>query len=193
MKKTISAFLAFLFIITISGCRSSNKKYPNLDYEDAVIIENTPDTGKWHKFLMEIPGLDDRSADKIMKIAANLGVTVEKKDLQLILYEVGEAGLDCAPLTEEAEAILAEYLNYKLNNPEDFPYVALYFFSDDMYIEVQAPTGGMIEFDNRKNVNSVLELDYDFPGPWSPSFSKNHVLPLNQITKTRPVFLTAKP
>lgn len=201
MRKTISTFLALIFLTLLTGCGSSNDKISsndassnyvtsndassndeevnlnNLDYENAEIIENTPTTGKWKKLTFEISGLDDRSADRLARIASNFDVTVEKKELMLGLMEIKEDGTEFVPLTEEAEAILSEYLNYKLNKPEEFPYSHMFYFSDDsIYIEVQAGTGGMIEYDNRKNINSVLGLDYHFVGPWRPGFFNTDVV-----------------
>lgn len=202
MKKTISAFLAFIFIVLSTGCASydgmgesshnsaessetsktvSNiKSTPNnLDISNAAIIENTPTTGQWRKLTFKFPGLDDHSADRLAYIASNFGIAVEKKDITLVQLTddpENEDGAKYVPYTDEAEALLSKYLEYKLDPSKDFTdfYYYMYYLGD-IYIDVQAFTGGMIEYENRKNVNSILELDITGSPAWRPSFfDKSH-------------------
>lgn len=134
----------------------------NLDYENAVIIENTPNTGKWQTMSFDFPVLSKESADRMTALAANYGNAIEKKDILLMLNEYARE--------EDMYVPLSDYDRYLTDANETYPYSVMSYCTDDIYIEVQGPTGGCIELDNRKNVNSILGLDCHFTAPWRPYF-----------------------
>lgn len=175
MKKTISAFFSLIIVFTLSGCGSSDgtgEGYKNLDLSNTKIIENTPDNGKWKKISFENSGLNDQSADRIVKFATNYGVgEIDKNDILLRLTETKEDGTVFVPLSE--------YSDYFVADSENFPYVNMFYCSDDFYIEVQAATGGIIELDYRKNINSVLGLDFKDNAPWRPGFFSKSISPVD--------------
>lgn len=161
MKKNISALITLFIVTTLSGC--SINKY-NLDLENTKIIENTPTTGEWKKISFDSSFLNERSADRLMQFAENYGLAIDKKD---IMMSFNDADLQDVPVSR-----YKEYYDDKAaaDGLEDYPFQCMHYCSDDLYIEIQGPTGGLVELDNRKNVNSVLELDYSYPAPWRPYF-----------------------
>ncbi len=198
MKKIISTFLALITIATLSGCDSSDQlsvdnssnelseydssndkteslgyKIENLDYENARIIENTPKNGKWQKMLYDVPALNEHSADRIVEFAANYGAgEIDKNDILMRL--AADVVDDLVPLSDYYKYLPKDYLSDE--DFIDFPYINMLYCSDDIYIEVQTLTG-FVELDNRKNVNSILDLDFTIKGPWRPSFnSKSEAL-----------------
>lgn len=187
MKKTISTFLALIIITMLSGCdslRDKGGKLDNLDYENAEIIENTPNTGKWQKITFDFPVLTDRSADRMVAFAANYGNTIEKNDILLVLNEFEEE--------ENMYVPLSDYDKYLANDSEIYPYNSMIYCTDDIYIEVQGYTGGMIELDDRKNVNSVLELDYHFIGSWRPYFFRKNEISVDVNDENTTCILNGK-
>ncbi len=184
MKKVIATFLALLTILVMSGCESSNDlsnelsgfdssndkteslgyRIENLDYENAEIIENTPDNGKWHKMSFVFQELNKQSADRMVKFASNYGAgEIDKKDF-LLRRSSDDVKDDLVPLSD--------YDKYLPDGDfEVFPYICMLYCTDDLYIEVQMATGGCVELDNRKNVNSILDLDMHYEAPWRPQFN----------------------
>lgn len=174
MKKTISALFALLTVTTLSGCgstnenvstieqSSSNYKIENLDLTNTKIIENTPISGKWQKLTFDYPKINKQSADRMVKMAAGYGVSIDKDDIKLRLYEMEK---EFAPLSE-----FDEYIPDNLDEEKNYPFVCMLYCSDDFYIEVQTATGGMVELDNRKSIKSVLDCKIDYEAPWRPSF-----------------------
>ncbi len=184
MKKLIATFLALLTIAMLSGCSSSEQqsgdnlsndkteslgyRIENLDYENAKVIENTPENGKWQKMLFDFPVLTEHSADRIVEFAANYGAgEIDKNDIMLWLGVEGEG--EFAPLSDYYKYLPKDYLSDK--DFVDFPYIGMQYCTDDIYIEVQMVTGGLVELDNRKNVNSILDLDIHYQAAWRPSFN----------------------
>ena len=220
MKKTFSVIIALIFFALSTGCASydgtgestqtsiessgvenangigAEMPHKNLDLTNTAIIENTPTTGKWQKIIYDIPGLDDRSADRLAYIASNFGITVGKKDITLVQLtddEDNEDGVEYVPYTDEAEALLSKYLEYKLDPSKDFTdfYYYMYYLGD-IYMEIQDFTGGLIEYDNRKNVNSVLELDFTDNSPWRPNFFRKSQRSIDPDDETATCVLDGK-
>ncbi len=179
MKKIISMFLALITVAVLSGCGSSNDssndkteslgyRIENLDYENAKIIENTPNNRKWQKMLFDFQKMNEQSADRMIKFASNYGVNdIDKNDILMRLF--ADVENDLVPLSDYYKYLPKDYLSDE--DFVDFPYVCMLYCSDDIYIEVQMPTGGLVELDNRKNVNSILDLNINYKGPWRPSFN----------------------
>ncbi|HCD70667.1 MAG TPA: hypothetical protein DEQ68_08595 [Ruminococcaceae bacterium] len=219
MKKTISAVLAFILISTLSGCESQtvseestvktessstassstdsgtvsvdnpgelDKSYTieNLDLTNTEIIENTPNSGKWKKYTFKFPDLDKQSAARIVKMADAYGVTVSEDDVELMIFENGE----------DIFVPFSKYDNYNTDDPENFPFTTALVCNDDIFMEVQAPTGGMIELNNRKNLaKCVLGQRTDIKQVWRPSFSNaKHVAKIEKGDETATCILDGK-
>lgn len=175
MKKFLSTVLAFFMIAALSGCKGSGEKtssnsfsdtgykIKNLDLEDAEIVENMPNTGKWRKMSFEFQHLSKTSPDKMVRFASSYGVNITKDDVLFDLYKPVES--EFVPLSEY------DYYMQNITKYEDYPFSSAIYNSGDFYMEVQAATGGMVELDNRKNVNDILDLGVDWEiGTWRPSF-----------------------
>lgn len=168
MKKTISTFLALIIITTLSGCNSSNDKggkLDNLDYENAEIIENTPESGKWQKLSFEFQHLNKNSPDKMVKFAASYGENLKTDDIKFVVFNEENGENQFIPQSEYDDYVK------DMTKYADYPFSSAIYNSGDFYMEVQAYTGGMVELDNRKNVNAILEPGFNSEvGTWRPSF-----------------------
>ena len=148
---------------------NSGTSLDNLDLSNAKIIENTPDSGKWQRFLFDFQKLSKQSADRIVNIVRNYGAgEIDKNDIMMRLSDeaITGDGKDTVPLSEYDDHLYADN--------SDFPYISMYYLSDDIFVEVQSPTGGLVELDNRRNVNSVLDLEFNSLAPWRPVFYKTN-------------------
>lgn len=154
---------------TASNSDPADYVIDNLDFENAVIIENAPNSGQWQKVSVEYDVLDETAPDRLVELAALYGVAADKSDFLLTLRNVTGSVADYrVPYTKLEEPVLAKYKNYMKDDPDRFPYWKLYYLGD-VYAELNFIGGGMIEFDNRKNINSIFGEGYlasDFS--WRP-------------------------
>lgn len=216
MKKTLSAILAFIFIAALSGCDSSKTsiseslnsteskssetvnpgitesdyKIENLVFDNTKIIENAPNNGKWEKISYKFPRLCKESADRLVKMAEGYGIeNVSKDDMEMRLYEEYEIG-------RESDLVsFSEFDNFPTEvYDENFPFVNLLYCTDDFYAEVQAATGGMIELDYRKNINSTIGTNYDKnkKGPVRPQFDSIKEVRVENNDETTTCILNGK-
>lgn len=173
MKKKAFLTALFLIITMLTGCGKTENssdvvggEIDNLDLKNTNIIEGAPTTGKWQKVTFDFPYLTEQSADRLVQFAENYGLKIDKEDI-LLNYAGDDEWLDI-PLSEYKEY----YDKAIAEDPESSPFQCMHYISDDIYIEIQAPTGGLVELDNRKNVNSVLNADFHGTAPWRPYFGK---------------------
>lgn len=76
---------------------------------------------------------------------------------------------------------------------EDFPFETVMFLCDDFYIEIQYPTGGCVELDNRKIVNQALGgINTKVEGPWRPSFKSIEREEFTEYDENRTCVLNGK-
>ena len=214
MKKTLSAILAFIFISTLSGCDSSktgeseslnstgntssesvnpgipesNYKIENLVMDNTEIIEKAPNNGKWEKISFDFPRLCKESADRLVNMAKGYGIDgVNKDEMQMRLYEKYrlERKSEIAPFSDFDEFPTDVY-------DKSFPFKTLFYQTDDFFAEVQAETGGMIELDYRKNVDSVLGNKFENDAPWRPSFGSTKEVRVEDNDETTTCVLNGK-
>ena len=185
MKKTLSAILAFIFISTLSGC---TPKIENLVMDNTKIIENTPNNGKWEKISFDFPILCKESADRLVNMAKGYGIDdINKDEMKMKLYEEYVIGRD------SDIASFSEFDDFPTDvYDENFPFVNLFYYTDDFYAEVQAQTGGMIELDYRKTVNSVLDTKIEYDAPWRPSFGSTKEVRVEDNDETTTCVLNGK-
>lgn len=140
--------------------RPEDYKIENLDYANAVVTENVPISGQWRRLMYKNLRFGEKSADKLVKIAADYGVTIDKNDIMLgtVKYTI-----DTKPLSETD---LAQYDH--LMHTADYPFDGMFYCSDDLYIETTPHIGNWIELNNNKNLSSVLGIENKDFGPWRP-------------------------
>ena len=160
----------------------------NLNLENAKIIENKPESGKWERITYNCPSLNKQSADRIIKMAGAYGVNISKDDVKLTLR--GEFD----PKTGDLYNVpFSNYDKYPTDvGYEDYPFETAMFQSDDFFIEIQYPTGGCIELDNRKNVNSIANGNADYSAPWRPSFKSIEREEFTEYDENRTCVLNGK-
>lgn len=142
----------------------ANYKIENLDYENAVVIENVPNSGQWKKLSYERLAFGEKFADKLVKVAADYGVAIDKNDIMVARYN--STYTDIKPLSE---VDLTKYENSLYNDAfKDYPYAAMFYNSDELYIHTIPSVKNWIELDNKKNISSVLGKDWDGFGAWRP-------------------------
>lgn len=217
MKKIISAILSLVLAAALSGCEASKKNdsssgseststdnsgstgesvssvtidsdyvIKNLNLENAKIIENKPESGKWERITYNYPRITKQSADRLIKLAGAYGVNnISKDDLKMRIYDEQKWGREFAPYSD--------YDKYPTDvNIEDYPFVTMMFRNDDFYIEIQYITGGMVELDYRKNVNSIANGNADYSAPWRPIFRSINYEELKEYDENRTCVLNGK-
>ena len=145
----------------------------NLDYSNAVITENTPASGHWRRLSYEIPGINEKSPDRMAKIAEAYGATINKDDITARVWWdklTHQYHFEYEPFSQ---AYLAKYddLQFTFDNYDKIPYNSIFYYSDDIYIEITETGYGWIELDNRDFLNSFFDWDIDYPGVWRPSLN----------------------
>lgn len=218
MKKIIASILALVLAAALSGCESSkvnsdssenistnnsestsgnyssvkideNYEIRNLNLENAKIIINEPESGKWKKATYPFPSLTKESSDRIIKISEAYGVNNIKKDDLKMRVEI----------SDEPDGGLVPFStwdNYKTDVAYvDFPFITMQYYDGDYYIEVQYETGGNVELDNRKSINSIVYTNkkFDYSAPWRPSFgSTNEEVIDNKYDENKTCVLNGK-
>ena len=217
MKKIISAILALVLAAALSGCEASKENdsssgsestdnsgstgesvssvtidsdyvIKNLNLENAKIIENKPESGKWERITYNYPSLNKQSADRLIKMAGAYGVNISKDDVKLTMR--GEFDPETGDLNNVP---FSNYNKYPTDvSFEDYPFETAMFHSDDFFIEIQYPTGGCVELDNRKNVNSIANGNADYSAPWRPSFKSIEREEFTEYDENRTCVLNGK-
>ena len=140
-------------------------KITNLDYKNAVITENTPASGQWRRLSYEIPGINEKSADRLVKIAEAYGATVNRDDIVLRMWDK----LGRMRLTPISEVDISKYGELQFTDMSKVPYNSMLYLSDDIYIEIVEQGYGGIDMDNRGRIGSLdnkIQNSYCY---WHPS------------------------
>lgn len=141
----------------------------NLDFNKTTIIENTPNSGQWKRLSYETRVSGEKYADKLVKVASDYGVTIDKNDIMVAnIYQ------DYSDIRSLNEVDLSQYT-----------FDIMFYNSDDLYIETIPSCMNWIELNNKKNIKSALGIDMDNEryGTWRPnsdSTSKRYVDPNNE-------------
>ena len=138
----------------------------NLDYSNALVIENVPRSGQWKKLSYERTPFGEQSADKLVKMAADYGVAINKDDI--MVRRRRNNLFDIIPLAE-ADFDKYEDLLYDddIYSPA-YPYFLMYYASDELHIETIPSVIDNIEINNNKNLTSILELELAEYSVWKP-------------------------
>lgn len=182
MKKILSAALAIFLLAALSGCGKSSEKtsgtgfsdtgytIKNLDFENAEIIENTPDSGKWYTIRFEHKRITKDSYDNLRDAAGYFGVSVLEKER--ILCSVNYS-----------QDVPNEDIVYSEMKDEDFALTTyIRYISDDIYIDYNI--ANKFEMYNRKALREIRNEDYEKLWSWKPGFTGESTVKRFDLSKS---------
>ena len=106
----------------------ANYKITNLDYENAVITENAPASGQWKKLSYKIPGINEQTPDRLEKIAAAYGATINKDEIMArIINNYNIVGYDPFSTTYRQRY---DELQFTDDHGNDIPFNGVFYVSD---------------------------------------------------------------
>lgn len=152
-------------------------KIQNLNFDKAVVFDNTPSSEQWQRRKYEMLRFGEQSADRLIAVAANYGVTIDKNDLMVAKRDVG-FGFGEIPLSE------ADF--------EKYSYAGIYYNSDDFYIHAIPSPVNWIELVNKKNAQTISGAEMNGFGAWRPSDNRVREETVNPSDENRTCVLDGK-
>lgn len=181
MKKILSTALALFLIAALSGCSKSSEKtsgtdftdtgytITNLDFENAEIIENMPESGKWYTLRFDYKQITKDSYNVLQEAAGYFGVSDLEKEKILcsVNYSQNEPNADIV---------------YSEMNDEDFAITTyIRYISDDFYIDYNL--SNRFEYYNRKALREILQKDYERLWSWKPGITGESTVKSYDLSK----------
>lgn len=184
MKKILSTALAFFMLAALSGCSGSDNSseetsdnsftntgytIKNLDFENAEIVENAPESGKWYTLRFDYKQITKDSYNVLQEAAGYFGVSNPEKEKILCSVNYSQ--------DEPNEDIV-----YSEMKDEDFALTTyIRYISDDIYIDYNI--ANRFEYYNRKALREIRNEDYEKLWGWKPGFTGESTVKSYDLSK----------
>lgn len=140
--------------VAASSGATLDEQLENLNFDKAVVFDNIPNSGQWQRLEYEKTKSVEFSADRLVRIAADYGVTIDKNDIMAVGKDVG-FGFKDIPLSEA--------------DPDFTKYTAIYYNSDELYIHAIPSPANWFELVNKKNAQTIAGAEINGFGTWRTS------------------------
>ena len=165
MKRKISVLLVAIVLCFCSGCNNSSEtKFHNLDLSETVVIEETPDSGKWSSITFNSLRFSSDTISFVEKAVEKFnGANVDKSEF---LYHIRTSGDFYGP-----NAGGRQELFFTDMTDEIFPKsLSMQYKDENIYVDAFSVLGS-VEMYNPKTLAAILGIENNSTWSWKPEIS----------------------